>query len=276
MSPTTTSRPRDPRPALLLILLACSPAPAAPRPTPAPLERATQLVVVNTAGWDATAGELRRFERVDRGSPWYPIPEDGEATPVVIGRGGLGWGVGFDTLAAAPETTGPRKVEGDGRSPAGVFALDRAFGFAPADSTPAAGLSYLALGPGTECVDDTSSAYYARVVDRADVAEPDWQSAERMRAISLYRLGVLVDYNTGRTPGRGSCIFLHIWDGPASTTSGCSALAADPLEGLVAWLDADARPALVQLPTPVYHRLRADWGLPPLRGIPTPISGISR
>ncbi len=264
MKRATTSFPRCPRAILLTLPLACGPA-AAPGPAPAPLMRATQLVVVGSADWDATAGELRRFERDALDAPWRPVHGDGAATPVVIGRGGLGWGVGFDTLAAG-ELAGPRKREGDGRAPAGAFALGTPFGFAPPDSMPSVGPPYLMLGPGTECVDDTGSAHYGRVVDRGEVAEPDWRSAEGMRAIPLYRLGVLVDYNAdGAAPGRGSCIFLHIWDGPDSTTSGCTALAADPLAALVAWLDADARPALVQLPTGVYQRLRTDWGLPPLR-----------
>jgi D-alanyl-D-alanine dipeptidase len=251
-------------PALLLtFLLACAP-PAEPDAAPEPLARATQLVLVRTADWDASTGELHRFERDGLDGSWRPLDGGVAPTAVVIGRSGLGWGVGFDSLAAAPGTAGPRKREGDGRSPAGAFALDRAFGFAPADSMTSVGLPYLALGPGTECVDDTGSTHYASIVDREALPEADWRSAERMRSIPLYRLGVVADYNTGAVPGRGSCIFLHLWDGPASTTSGCTAMAPDPLTALVAWLDADARPALVQLPAEAYEELRSGWGLPSL------------
>jgi D-aminopeptidase len=63
-------------------------------------------------------------------------------------------------------------------------------------------------------------------------------------------------------PGGGSCIFLHLRDGPDSTTAGCTAFEKEPMERLLRWLDPAARPVLVQLPD-AEHRARAlDWGLP--------------
>lgn len=247
-----------------LVSCAAAPAPPAGAP-PEALARATQLLVVTTPNWDASAGELRRFVRDAVNAPWLPA---GGAVPVVVGRAGLGWGVGFDSLAAAgTEPAGPRKREGDGRSPAGAYSLGQAFGFAPADSMSTIRLPYVPLASTTECVDDTSSAHYNRVLDRGSVADVDWRSAERMREISLYRLGVLVDYNAAPpVSGRGSCIFVHIWDGPASTTSGCTALDAAELTELVEWLEPEARPALVQLPAATYTILQRDWGLPTLDG----------
>lgn len=246
-----------------MLLTACAAAPAdPPRTPPEALARATQLLVVTTTGWDSTTGELRRFVRDDVGSAWR---REGSAVPVVVGRSGLAWGVGFDSLAADGATTaGPRKREGDGRSPAGAFALDRAFGFASPDSTGSFDYPYLPLAPGTECVDDPRSEHYNRVLDRGSVPDVDWTSAERMREISLYRLGVIVDYNPAPVPGRGSCIFLHVWEGPRSTTVGCTAMDGDALAELVAWLDPRSRPVLVQLPATVYSTLREEWRLPAL------------
>jgi zinc D-Ala-D-Ala dipeptidase len=226
---------------------------------------ATQLVVVTTADWEATTGELRRFVRDDLGSSWR---REGNVVPVVIGRAGLAWGAGFDELAdAALPTAGPRKREGDGRSPAGVFPLGDAFGFAAADSMRWVRLPYLPLTATSECVDDTMSVHYNTVVDRHAVPQVDWSSAEQMLEIEVYRLGVIVGYNAApRLRARGSCIFLHIWGGPGSTTSGCTALDEDELAGLMAWLDPQARPAVVQVPAAMYTRLRSEWGLPALDG----------
>lgn len=240
---------------------ACAPRAApAPATVPSRLAAATQLVVVTTPGWDATAGELQHFVRADPDAPWQA---EGGTVPVVIGRRGLAWGVDFEGLAAKGE---PRKREGDGRSPAGVLTLDAAFGFLPADSMAWLALPYLPLGAGTECVDDTASAQYNRVVERDAVPRVDWRSAERMRQIQQYQLGVVTGYNTPAVKARGSCIFLHVWAGARSTTAGCTALDLDELTDLVAWLDPRAHPVLLQLPAGTYERLQGAWRLPP-RGL---------
>jgi L,D-peptidoglycan transpeptidase YkuD (ErfK/YbiS/YcfS/YnhG family) len=99
---------------------------------------------------------------------------------------------------------------------------------------------------------------------RSPGAAVDWNSAEDMhRPDSLYRLGVVVEHNgNGREIGGGSCIFLHIWPGAAGNTSGCTAFSSDAMKELLAWLDPDALPILVQLPRGSYERLRPLWGLP--------------
>jgi D-alanyl-D-alanine dipeptidase len=244
--------------------VACGVAPG-PSPVSAqrPLADATQLVVVTTPGWNSTTGELRRFVRDGFRSRWRRA---GGVVPIVVGRTGLAWGVGFDGLAdPGLPTAGPRKREGDGRSPAGVFPLDRAFGFPPAGSMRWVRLPYLPLTPSSECVDDTSSVHYNAVVDREAVPRVDWRSAERMRQIEGYRLGVIVGYNAAPpVRARGSCIFFHVWAGPRSPTTGCTALDEAELRRLVAWLDPRARPVVVQVPVAVYSRVRGEWGLPAL------------
>jgi L,D-peptidoglycan transpeptidase YkuD (ErfK/YbiS/YcfS/YnhG family) len=98
-----------------------------------------------------------------------------------------------------------------------------------------------------------------------------------MRRVAGYRLGVVVGYNgawtragpvraravgAGPVPGRGSCIFLHVWDGPDRPTAGCTAADEPALAEVVAWLDPRARPALVQLPAPALAAYRRGWALP--------------
>ena len=248
--------------ALVLAATACAhsapviaPLPARAPAMPTPLDAAHQLVVVVTPSWDVTTGTLRRFERDASTDAWRPVAA---AIPVVIGRTGLAWG--DESLASAMQQ--PIKREGDGRSPAGAFPLDTAFGFAPRADMSWLRLPYAPLDAGSDCVDDETSAYYNTVVDKATVPRVDWNSAEHMRQISVYRLGVIVGYNAPPTRGRGSCIFLHIWSGPASTTAGCTAMDAGALETLMRWLDRSRRPILVQLPAAEYARLRGTWQLP--------------
>jgi len=241
----------------LVLIMGCH---QAPTPEITQLANATQLVVVTTAGWDSTTGELRRYSRGDIHSSWRPV---GSSVPVVVGRTGLGWGVGFDELAASSATRGPRKFEGDARAPAGIFPLDTAFGFAPRDSMQSIALPYVQLTPTVDCVDDTASVHYNTVVDRAKVPKIDWNSAEHMRSVSQYRIGIIVSYNAmPPVRPRGSCIFFHIWKGPRSTTVGCTAMDAAELERLMMWLDPRARPVVVQVPAAVYPAVRSRWSLP--------------
>ena len=225
---------------------------------PSPLNTALQLVVFTAPDWTTTTGTLRRFERPNTSSAWSAAASP---IPAVIGRTGLAWA----DASLASEMSQPVKREGDGKSPAGAFPLDTAFGFAPASEMSWVRMPYSPLAAGTDCVDDVASVHYNTVVDRAAVPKVDWTSAEHMRTINQYRIGVIVGYNAApATPGRGSCIFLHIWGGPSSTTAGCTAMDAGRLEALMRWLDASRRPALVQLPAAEYDRLRDAWKLPVL------------
>jgi L,D-peptidoglycan transpeptidase YkuD (ErfK/YbiS/YcfS/YnhG family) len=216
---------------------------------------ARQLLLVVTPTWDTTSGVMRRFVRENAHAPWRRA---GATIPVVVGSSGLAWGA--DSLG---RSTDPHKREGDGRSPAGVFPLDSAFGFAPATAMSRVRLPYLPLSQATECVDDTASVHYNTIVERDGVPRVDWSSSEHMRRVAQYQVGVVVGYNTGPARvGHGSCIFLHIWDGPASSTAGCTAFPRADVEALLKWLDPKAKPVLVQLPAAEYARLKTKWALP--------------
>jgi hypothetical protein len=242
-----------------------------------PFVDSTQLIVVTTSSWDAVEGKLQRFERNTVHEPWHPF---GEPIPIVVGRNGMGWGIG---LVAADDpnirlSSDPVKKEGDGKSPAGIFDLGTAFGYS-AQPLPGLKLPYLTLTESIECVDDVNSKYYNRIVDRSAVI-PDWNSSEHMRDTGeSYRWGIVVDLNgTSATsnehaprPGDGSCVFLHIWRDQSHGTAGCTAMPQANLETLLSWLDPKRRPLLLQLPMPDYERLTERWNLPKLSNAPARI-----
>ena len=250
---------------LAAVVVACSRAPtlapSAPVPASAvaspagPLAGSTQLVLVVTPAWDSTSGSLRRFERATPTGAWRQV---GNVVPVVVGRTGVAWDDG-QAGAAAGE---PVKREGDGRSPAGAFALDTAFGFDIRQIVSWVRLPYVRLRETTECVDDVRSVHYNTIVDRDSVPRVDWTSSEKMREIDQYAYGVHVAYNAPPAPARGSCIFLHIWAGPQSVTAGCTAMELGALRELMGWLDPQRRPMLVQLPASAVERRRGEWSLP--------------
>ena len=57
-----------------------------------------------------------------------------------------------------------------------------------------------------------------------------------------YNYGAVIAYNTARTPGLGSAIFLHVSHG--SSTAGCVALPTDQLLALLRWLDPGRAPVI--------------------------------
>ena len=77
-----------------------------------------------------------------------------------------------------------------------------------------------------------------------------------------YREGLVIGHNPTATPRAGSCIFAHLWRTPGEPTAGCTAMAAETMDGMLAWLRPDARPVFVLLPRAEYERLAQDWRLP--------------
>lgn len=213
------------------------------------------MVLVVTPAWDSTSGSLRRYARESDTGPWRAV---GEVVPIVVGRTGVAW----DDSQVRPGAGEPVKREGDGRSPAGAFALDTAFGFDIRQIVSWVRLPYVQLRTTTECVDDVRSLHYNTIVNRDSVARVDWTSSERMREIEQYAFGVHVAYNAPPRASRGSCIFLHIWGGPRSVTAGCTAMDERALKELMNWIDPRLRPMLVQLPASGVRRLRGEWRLP--------------
>jgi D-alanyl-D-alanine dipeptidase len=223
------------------------------------LSQSSQMVVVTTKDWTATEGLLRRFERKERA--WQQV---GPSVPVVVGRSGLGWGRGLTNL---PSSASPKKREGDGRSPAGVFRLTYAFGYAAADEVREIKLPYVQCTDAVECVDDPNSAYYNIIKDRRSADKADWKSSEKMRmSDDEYKLGVFIAHNASPAePGAGSCVFMHIWKEPGHPTSGCTAMSIGGIESLLGWLDPRANPVLVQLPQGEYQQQQIPWMLPAIK-----------
>jgi L,D-peptidoglycan transpeptidase YkuD (ErfK/YbiS/YcfS/YnhG family) len=218
------------------------------------LARVPKLVVGVADAWDSTRARLQRFERDGYG--WRAV---GDPIDAVLGGSGLAWGRGVHGDGAPAGRAGPVKVEDDGRSPAGAFRVTRAYGY-DAAGVEGGSLPYTRLEESWRCVDDPASSHYNRVFDATGV-DADWRSAEEMRDYGeLYRWVVEVEHNGAREPGAGSCIFLHVWGGADSPTAGCTAMAQDDLETLLAWLRPGA--VYVLLPRDERDALGAAWGLP--------------
>jgi L,D-peptidoglycan transpeptidase YkuD (ErfK/YbiS/YcfS/YnhG family) len=179
---------------------------------------------------------------------------------VSLGRNGMAWGRGLHT---EPDH-GPFKKEGDGKSPAGVFALVRAFGVAKVLPDDAGGFPYLHTLPSTYCVEDVRSDWYNRIIDAQSVIPTTWERWSALRRPDgLFDWGLIVSQNDPDVRrGAGSCVFLHIWRGANVPTAGCTAMARDRIESIIRWLEPDAQPVLVQLPDTEFEEWRSRWDLP--------------
>lgn len=238
--------------ALLLPLTALAQKPPSPLQWPV---HPHQMMLVVTKDWQAVDGQLQRYEWNDRG--WDPV---GPVIQVVVGRRGMAWGRGLHPM---PQP-GPVKKEGDGKSPAGVFALRSTFGYEPLEKMASVKMPYVQCTGTLECVDDTNSGHYNQILDRTSVPKPDWRSSEHMHMTNgQYRLGIVIEHDTSPpAPGGGSCVFMHIWLGPSRGTSGCTAMRDGDIETIFGWLDSRADPVLIQLPQSEYARLKTAWHLP--------------
>lgn len=219
-----------------------------------------QAFVVTTKDWSAIEGTAQLFERQSETSEWKSA---GAAFPVVVGKNGLAWGAGLNEL---PSDSGKLllKVEGDGKAPAGIFALTSAFG--SAEKPDYVKFSYIRLTPAIECVDDVKSANYNLIVDKTEVPSLDWKSSEKMLAVGeQYDLGVFVAHNGERQKGGGSCIFLHIWKTPTTGTAGCTAMERSNIEKTLTWLDPKKNPVLIQMPEAEYNNYQTKWNLPKIK-----------
>ena len=128
--------------------------------------------------------------------------------PCVIGRSGVS----------------TSKQEGDGATPAGAHRIVGML-YRP-DRIPPPSPWAIPIRLGDLWSDDPTMPDY-----NLKVSAPYSGSHERLRrADPLYDLVLVTDWNwPNAVPGRGSCIFVHQWRGPAHPTEGCVALRRDHL-----------------------------------------------
>jgi len=138
----------------------------------------------------------------------------GQRWRCALGRGGVG----------------VKENEGDGRSPAGNWALGRVFYRPDRVAPPRTGLPTVALEPGMGWCDDPAHADYNRLVTLPHPARHE----NLWRDDGLYDVVVEVRYNADPVvPGLGSAIFLHVAKPGYAPTEGCIALKLKDLLSLL-------------------------------------------
>jgi L,D-peptidoglycan transpeptidase YkuD (ErfK/YbiS/YcfS/YnhG family) len=172
---------------------------------------------VIAASYGVTQAELTAYQRA--GGRWRRVFGPWIAW---IGRNGM-----------APPGA---KREGDGRTPSGTFGFGFFFGV---DPDPGVHFPYRRVHAYDVWDDDPSSPRYNEWVDDR-YADPG-ADPEPMD-VSAYDYGAVIGYNTARTPGLGSAIFLHINIG--MPTAGCVTLPVGELLDILRWLNPAASPRI--------------------------------
>ncbi len=192
-----------------------------------------QVVLITSKQFDTVMAKAYTFEKEN--GKWHKVFEPFD---VVIG----GNGFTYD------------KVEGDKKSPIGIFSIERCFSRM---DNPGTKLSFTKFNENDFWVDDPDSIYYNTY--QKGLPNGRWSSAEDLYAIGMvYNYFLVIEYNTvDSIPGKGSAIFFHIWSGKDSSTMGCTAMDEDNLLKIIRWVDPSKKPVLIQCPeSEVYNLLK--------------------
>ena len=176
----------------------------------------------------------------------FPVrPESTRGIVYLFDRRGAGWSLHAGPLPAMVGRNGfarpGEKREGDGRTPAGLFPLEFAFGYAPSITTK---MPYRHATDDDLWVDDVSSTDYNLWVKREQTSATSFEGMKL--GDHRYRYGLATGYN--RHPvvaGLGSAIFIHVWLEEGISTSGCVALAEADLVAILGRLDPGKKPLVL-------------------------------
>src|SRR5688572_20085170 len=208
----------------------------------------TQLIVGTAQDWNSMRGQMQLFERT-AGGQWQAVASP---VPVLFGKHGLAWGSGV----AGQNESGLRKVERDGRAPAGVFKIGKIYTY-DAQLPAGADFPFHQVTTADAWIDDVKHPDYNRFVRIPDPANPPpWFAKQKMRHNDFaYRWLIEVRHNSDPpVPGAGSAIFFHIRRGVSRPSTGCTTMAESDLVKLITWLRAPRHPHYVLLPAAEYDR----------------------
>lgn len=180
---------------------------------------ATEVISVTTASYGSDHATVRAFRQTSRG--WRQVHGPWSAW---IGRDGF----------ARPQA----KREGDGKTPSGSYRFSFFFGV---EKNPGAQFPWRHASPADYWDDDPASPHYNTWVDTAQRSAG--RDPEPLHVQPSYDDVAVIAFNTGRVPGRGSAIFLHVTH--HSATSGCVALPRRHVLTLLRWLDPADHPRII-------------------------------
>jgi L,D-peptidoglycan transpeptidase YkuD (ErfK/YbiS/YcfS/YnhG family) len=154
------------------------------------------------------------------------------------------WLVQFKAIKASVGRNGiankDAKVEGDGKSPNGIFELGRLFGYEELAPTS---INYTQTTSEDKWIDDSNAPDYNTHVR----GNTNAKSFEHLKLNSIdYKYCMVIEYNTKPVvKGKGSAIFFHLADEKYTPTSGCVAIAENDMLNYLQWLMPNKKRAIL-------------------------------
>ncbi len=134
-----------------------------------------------------------------------------------------------------------KDVEGDKKTPKGVFSMTQAFGI---KKNPGTKIPYIQVKEKHYwCTDD---AYYNRFID-INQHPHECKGEHLIEYKGLYNYGLAIDYNKECIKGKGSAIFLHC-QGDRSYTDGCIAIPESKMKAILRKIQAETKICIYQKP----------------------------
>jgi len=223
---------------------------------------AKKMILVVTTDWDSTPARIYLLENIN--GTWK---FNGKQYTGVIGKKGFGWGIGLhNSLGWDKRFPYKDKMEGDKRSPAGLYTLSDVMGYGP-ELPIKTTKKYVQIHGNMHAVDDTSSIYYNQIVDTttfADGFRNSYNSYEDLAYMGpVYKWLFIIDHNADRVRGRGSNIYFHIRNADGTGTGGCTAVTEENILEIITWLDNST--IILQLPIKVFKGVRKELHLPAIK-----------
>jgi len=185
------------------------------------LDNTKQLLVVYNESPEEHQAVLVAMEKTDKS--WQEVTK---TIPAGVGRNGF----------AKPG----KKVEGDGKSPTGLFRLGHLFSYEKVVETK---MPYSQTTEEDKWIDDPESEDYNRHV-RGETKAKSYENL--MLDNDSYKYCMVIEYNTNPVfKGKGSAIFFHLSEDPPGATSGCVAITEDNMEWILKWMDPELNPSII-------------------------------
>ncbi len=132
------------------------------------------------------------------------------------------------------------KIEGDGKSPTGIFKLGKLFSY---EKQPNTLLENQQITKEDKWIDDINSPDYNKYVN----GFTDAKSFEKLLLKNdAYKYCIVIEYNTNPIiRGKGSAIFFHLAIKKPYFTAGCVAIEEKQMKLMVNWLDPKQNPTII-------------------------------
>lgn len=152
-----------------------------------------------------------------------------------VAIGPVAAGIGENGFAAPGQ-----KMEGDGKSPTGLFRLGQLFTY---ENEVDSKMPFMQSTSEDKWIDDPESADYNRHV-RGETSAKSYENLKL--ASSAYKYCMVIEYNTDQVvKGKGSAIFFHLRNSETGTTAGCVAISESEMLQILKWLDPSKHPVIL-------------------------------